>query len=125
MLHAGRLPKEMSFYVYILHCSDGSYYVGHTEDLEARLYAHQTGMLPGYTRKRRPVRLVWCDDFPSRDDAFQRERQLKGWSREKKEALIRGDWQRIQALAALRSTDRSPESGFDSAHSAHPSSTSG
>ncbi|HEU0311153.1 MAG TPA: GIY-YIG nuclease family protein [Sphingomicrobium sp.] len=89
----------MSFYAYMLRCSDGSYYVGHTDDLEARFGAHQSGLLPGYTQKRRPVELVWHQNFPERDQAFAAERQIKGWTRAKKEALIRGDWEAIQLFA--------------------------
>ena len=90
----------MSFYAYMLRCADGSYYVGHTDDLDARISAHQAGTLPGYTEKRRPVTLVWTQDFAERDQAFAAERQIKGWSRAKKEALIRGDWAAIQRLAS-------------------------
>ncbi len=89
----------MSFYVYILRCSDGSYYVGHTDHLEARLAAHHAGAVEGYTQTRRPVRLVFAEDLPSRDQAFARERQIKGWSRAKKEALIKGNWKRLQRLS--------------------------
>jgi tRNA/rRNA methyltransferase len=91
----------MSYCVYILRCSDGSYYVGHTEDVEKRLVEHQRGMLSAYTRKRRPVKLVFAEEFTERNDAFERERQLKGWSRAKKEALIKGNWVRLQVLARL------------------------
>jgi len=89
----------MSFWAYMLRCADGSYYVGHTDDLDARVGAHQSGMIPGYTQKRRPVSLVWSQDFSDRDDAFRAERQIKGWSRVKKEALIRGDWEGIRLLS--------------------------
>jgi tRNA/rRNA methyltransferase len=92
----------MSFYAYMLRCSDSSYYVGHTDDLEARIGAHQSGLIPGYTQKRRPVQLVWSQDFPERDQAFAAERQIKGWSRAKKEALISGDWDLIHMLAPRR-----------------------
>ena len=85
----------MSFYVYILRCSDGSYYVGHTDDLETRVAAHNRGEIEGYTRGRRPVRLVFADGFPSREDALWRGRQIKGWSRAKKEALVKGKWARL------------------------------
>lgn len=85
----------MSFWVYVLKCSDGSYYTGHTDDLEIRIAAHQQGTFGGYTSKRLPVKLVFCDDFPTRDDAFERERQIKGWTRRKKEALIQGDWAKL------------------------------
>jgi tRNA/rRNA methyltransferase len=89
----------MSFWAYILRCADGSYYVGHTDDLTARVGAHQSGLIEGYTQKRRPVTLVWSQDFPDRDQAFRAERQIKGWSRSKKAALIRGDWDCIQLLS--------------------------
>ncbi len=89
----------MSFYAYILRCSDGSFYVGHSEDLDARVGAHQSGLIPGYTQKRRPVQLVWFQDFHSREEALAAERQIKGWSRAKKEALIRGDWDAVRLLS--------------------------
>ena len=89
----------MSFFAYILRCSDGSYYAGHPEDLEARVAAHQSGLIGGYTQKRRPVVIVWNQEFPDRDQAFTAERQIKGWSRAKKEALIRGDWEGLQFLS--------------------------
>lgn len=92
----------MAFYTYLLRCNDGSYYAGHTEDLEARLAAHQSGSLGGYTAKRLPVTLLWSQDFPTRDEAFDAERRIKGWSRAKKEALIAGDWARISMLARNR-----------------------
>ena len=92
----------MDFYTYLLRCNDGSYYAGHTDDLESRIAQHRTGTLGGYTAKRLPVTLVWSDRFPTRDEAFAAERQIKGWSREKKEALIAGDWKRISALARNR-----------------------
>ena len=90
---------QMSFYVYILLCADGSYYAGHTEDIERRMAAHQRGEIPGYTFTRRPLRLVFVEEFSSRETAFERERQVKGWSRKKKEALIQGDWKRLKELA--------------------------
>lgn len=73
----------MSFCAYMLRCSDGSYYIGHTDALEARLGAHQSGSLPGYTQKRRPVELVWSQDFYTREEALTAERQIKGCSRAK------------------------------------------
>ena len=92
----------MAFYAYLLRCSDGSYYAGHTDDIEIRFAQHQTGALGGYTSRRRPVVLVWSDNFMTRDDAFAAERKLKGWNRAKKEALIAGAWQRISELARGR-----------------------
>ena len=98
----------MGFYVYILRCVDGSYYVGHTDDLERRLAAHQSGNVSGYTCSRRPVRLAFCEEFPSREDAFLRERQLKGWSRRKKQALIKGDWEGLERLSRAHGSTGSP-----------------
>ncbi len=89
----------MAFHVYILHCADGSYYTGHTDNLEARLAAHQCGNIPGYTETRRPVELVFTEELPSRADALGRERQIKGWSRAKKEALIKQEWEKLIILA--------------------------
>jgi tRNA/rRNA methyltransferase len=89
----------LDFHAYLLRCSDGSYYAGHTDDLDARIPQHQSGLIPGYTQERRPVELVWSDRFPDRDSAFAAERQIKGWSRAKKEALIRGDWEAVRTLA--------------------------
>ena len=93
----------MAFWVYILRCADESYYVGHTENLELRVAQHQSGEVSGYTKTRRPVRLVYSESFGTRDDAFAAERQLKGWSRQKKAALIAGDWDRLRLLAQRRS----------------------
>lgn len=92
----------MPFYIYILRCADGSYYTGHTEDLEKRIDEHHMGAIPGYTQKRLPVELVFTDEFPSREDALDREKQIKGWSRSKKEALIAGDWERLVELSKFR-----------------------
>ncbi len=93
----------MAFYAYLLRCNDGSYYAGHTDDLEHRFSQHQAGALGGYTAKRLSVTLVWSEDFRSREDAFWVEQQIKGWSRAKKEALIAGDWDLISSLARNRS----------------------
>ena len=87
------------FYLYILKCSDGSYYTGHTDDLEARLASHQRGEISGYTFGRRPVELAFAQGFPSMDEALQTERQVKGWTRRKKEALMRQDWEALRRLA--------------------------
>jgi predicted GIY-YIG superfamily endonuclease len=104
----------MVFWVYVLQCADGSCYVGHTDNLEGRLVQHQSGALGRYTKARRPVRLAYAPKFPTRDEAFAAERQVKGWSRKKKEALIRGDWNELRRLA--RGGQRA---------SAHPSTGSG
>ena len=102
----------MDFYLYILQCVDGSYYTGHTNDLERRLAAHQSGEMGGYTLSRRPVKLVWADVFPSREDALERERQVKGWSRLKKEALLDGNWEELQRLSRSRGSTSSPRTSL-------------
>ncbi|MFM9853539.1 MAG: TrmH family RNA methyltransferase [Sphingomonadaceae bacterium] len=89
----------MSFYAYILRCANGKYYVGHTEDMGIRLAQHQNGDYPGYTRQHRPVELAWCGEFPTRYEALEFETRIKGWSRAKKEALMREDWAQVSALA--------------------------
>jgi predicted GIY-YIG superfamily endonuclease len=93
--------RRMSFWVFILRCADGSYYVGHTDKLDARVSAHQAGEIDGYTRTRRPVHLVFSEEFSTRGEALTHERQIKGWSRAKKEALMKGNWSRIRALSRL------------------------
>jgi predicted GIY-YIG superfamily endonuclease len=90
------------FSTYMLKCADGCYYVGHTDNLEQRLAQHQSGATGGYTFKRRPVVLVWSERFADRDQAKAVEKQLKGWSRPKKEALIVSDWTAISRLARNR-----------------------
>ena len=92
----------MAFYTYILKCVDGSYYIGHTDNIEQRLSQHQSGNISGYTAIRLPVNLIWMESFDSRDAAFFAERKIKGWSRKKKEALICKDWQSISELSKNR-----------------------
>ncbi len=89
----------MPFWLYILRCANGRYYVGHTEDLELRVGQHQSGICDGYTAKRLPVELIFTEEFPTREEAFLRERQLKKWSHAKKKALIDHDWERLSKLA--------------------------
>src|SRR5215469_8568142 len=97
----------------MLRCRDGSYYVGVTRaGLDERLAEHQSGRFPGYTSSRRPVSLVWSAEFRWLMDAIACERRIKGWRREKKEALIRGDYASLPDLAR---TARRP----------HPSTSSG
>jgi len=86
----------VGFWTCLLRCADGTFYTGHTDNLEARLAAHQQGALRGYTSSRRPVTLVWSEVFATRDEAFRCERQIKGWSRRKKLALIAGDWEALR-----------------------------
>ena len=89
----------MPFWTYMLHCRGGACYTGHTEDLEVRIAQHKSGIIEGFTSDRLPVELVWSNEFPTRHDALAAERQIKGWSRAKKQALIRGDWDAISAHA--------------------------
>lgn len=94
----------MGAYVYILLCADKSFYVGSTtgDDLTIRIHQHNQGHFPGYTRSRRPVELAWSQHFDRITDAIATERQLKGWSRAKKLALIKSDWNAVQNLARRR-----------------------
>ena len=91
--------KTSHAWVYILRCADGSYYTGHTTNLEMRLAEHQSGEFNGWTRNRLPVELVFAQEMPDKDQAFLAERQIKKWSRAKKEALIAGDWDMLRWLA--------------------------
>jgi putative endonuclease len=94
----------MSAFVYMLRCSDRSLYVGIAtgDDLTLRIAKHNAGAFRGYTFTRRPVQLIWSEHFPVITDAIAVERQIKGWSRAKKEALARGEWSRIEVLAKRR-----------------------
>ena len=86
-------------YTYILQCANGQYYVGSTTDIEQRLREHQAGIGANFTRKHLPVKLVYVEDFASIELAFARERQLHGWSRAKKEALIKGELDSLRSLS--------------------------
>lgn len=92
----------MEGYMYILECSDGSYYTGSTNNLDLRLQQYQNGEGANHTRKRLPVELIYYEKFPRIDEAFYREKQVQGWSRNKKEALIRGDTNLLHKLSACR-----------------------
>ncbi len=87
--------------VYIVKCCDGSFYTGITHrDVEERVSGHNSGTYPGYTFLRRPVELVYSCDFDRSDEAIAWERQIKGWSRAKKQALINGDFDALPKLAS-------------------------
>jgi len=86
-------------YTYILKCADGTYYVGSTKNLSCRLEQHQAGMGANYTRKRRPVELVYYEQYARIDVAFYREKQLQSWNRKKKEALMEGRLDDLPGLA--------------------------
>lgn len=87
-----------SFFVYILQCNDGLYYVGHTADIEQRLDLHAIAKI-SYVAQRLPFKLVYQEEFMTRTEAFAMERRLKGWGRRKKEALIAGDFEQLIVLA--------------------------
>jgi putative endonuclease len=90
-------------FVYIVRCSDGSYYTGHsTVSVEKRVTEHNLGVFDGYTKSRRPVSLMFSEHFDRITDAIAFEQQIKRWTREKKEALARGDWQALRTLARGR-----------------------
>ena len=89
----------MNGFMYILECADGSYYTGSTRDLEVRLQQHQSGEGANHTRKHLPVKLVYYERYPRIDMAFDREKQVQGWSRKKKQALINGEHHKLPKLA--------------------------
>lgn len=82
-------------YVYILECSDGSYYTGSSVDLDRRLWEHESGIGAKYTAQRLPVKLVFCEEYARIDDAYYREKEIQGWSRKKKRALIEGEFENL------------------------------
>jgi putative endonuclease len=92
-------------WMYILKCSDGSYYVGSTTNLELRVREHNDGIGSTYTAARRPVQLVFSAEFASIAEAYQVEKRVQGWSRAKREALIRGDYASLHALARKNFSD--------------------
>ena len=99
------MRRPVPGYLYVLCCADGSYYVGSTTNLEVRLAEHSAGEGGDYTVRRLPVTLVYCEEFPTLHDAFVSERQIKGWTRAKKEALILRDYDapiELSRSAALR-----------------------
>jgi putative endonuclease len=103
------MSEEPGAYVYMLRCSDGSYYVDSARrGLEQRTSEHNHGTYGGYTSTRRPVNLVWAQHFLVITDAIDVERQIKGWSRAKKEALIRGDYGAIQLLSKRKKSNAAP-----------------
>ena len=94
----------VGIYIYMLRCADGSYYVGSAtgHDLSTRIDRHNAGSYPGYTFSRRPVVLVWSEYFDRITDGITVERQIKGWSRAKKEALIGSDWKKLSDFSRRR-----------------------
>ncbi|GAA5106033.1 hypothetical protein GCM10023339_02540 [Alloalcanivorax gelatiniphagus] len=96
-------------WTYIVECADGSYYVGSTWDLERRISEHNEGLGAAYTKRRRPVRLVWAADFERVDEAYAYEKRLQGWRRDKRRALIEGREDDLPELARGYWRDRSRE----------------
>ncbi len=103
----------MGNYVYILKCSDGSYYIGSTRNIENRFWQHQIGKGSEYTKKRLPVVLAYLEEYERIDDAFNREKQLHGWSRKKKEALIEGDSNLLYRLSECQNITNSKVVGLN------------
>ena len=106
------------YFVYILSCSDNSFYTGITNDLERRFGEHQTGIDPKcYTYSRRPLKLVFNQDFADVREAISFEKQVKGWSRKKKIALIKNNWESLRELAKCKNetSHKNHRGGFDSA----------
>ncbi|MCP4354223.1 MAG: GIY-YIG nuclease family protein [Proteobacteria bacterium] len=97
--------------MYILKCSDNSYYTGSTKDIELRLAQHQSGAGTNYTKKRLPIELVYLEEYERIDDAFYREKQVQGWRRDKKEALISRDYDKLSNLANTSATSASSVTG--------------
>ncbi|RRJ85961.1 GIY-YIG nuclease family protein [Gulosibacter macacae] len=93
-------------HIYILKCADGSYYVGSTNHLEARLEQHSSGLGAEYTRRRLPVELVFHHECETVAEAFALEKQVQGWSRAKREALIEGRFEDLPALSRKRRRPR-------------------
>ncbi|MCX6230026.1 MAG: GIY-YIG nuclease family protein [Bacteroidetes bacterium] len=92
----------MKGYVYILLCSNGQFYTGSTINLEKRIEQHQCGEGSNFTKKHLPVILVFYEEFQNIRDAFYKEKQIQGWSRKKKEALINGNYNNLIDLAACK-----------------------
>ena len=86
-------------WMYILECGDGSYYVGSTRNLNQRISQHQSGKGAKYTSGKLPVELVYCEEYERVDEAYYREKQVQGWRREKREALINGAPELLPTLA--------------------------
>lgn len=108
------------YYVYILKCSDNSYYVGITSNLDRRVMEHNAGKYPdAYTCSRRPVELVWYQDFTEPNQAIYFEKKIKKWSRAKKEAIINDDWDLLPLLSECKNETHSKNNQsrlpFDSA----------
>ena len=105
----------MKGWMYILECSNGTYYTGSTNMLELRLQQHQNGEGANFTKKHLPDRLIYFEEFQRIDDTFNREKQVQGWSRKKKEALIQGFTEKLHELAECKNETHYLNVPFDSA----------
>lgn len=101
--------------MYILECSNGMYYTGSTNNLELRLQQHQNGEGANFTKKHLPVKLVYFEEFARVDEAFYREKQIQGWSRKKKEALINNQFEKLHDFAECKNETHFLNVPFDSA----------
>jgi putative endonuclease len=111
----------MKGWMYILQCSDESYYTGSTNNLELRIAQHKNGEGANHTKKRLPIKLIYFEEFDRVDKAFYREKQIQGWTRKKKEALINKMPEKLHELA--KCLNETSSDGFDSAQ--RPSQESG
>ena len=108
-----KMSKSHRYYVYILKCADGSYYTGVTNDIELRFKQHNSGVNQGsYTYSRRPVELVFLNEFKYIDQAIAFEKQVKGWSRKKKEAIIKKSWEELKVLSICRNETSTKAKGY-------------
>lgn len=120
--------RIMKGYMYILKCANGYFYTGSTKYLDLRIQQHQSGEGSNYTKKHLPVELVYYEEFNRIDEAFFREKQVQGWSRNKKEALIDGKFEKLPSFAECKNEshfkNRLEASAFDSAQATSKSSLS-
>jgi putative endonuclease len=104
------------YHVYIVKCNDNSYYTGVTNNIERRFAEHQIGEdVKSYTYTRRPLTLVFCEDFSDINQAIMFEKQVKGWTRKKKEAIIANNWDKLKELSVCKNSSNFENRGFDSA----------
>ena len=114
-------PKQIRGYMYILECSNGSYYVGSTINLDKRVKMHQNGLGANHTKKHLPVQLVYFETFDKIWKAFNREKQIQRWTNEKKSALIKGDFESLKELAVCKNVTCHENFSFCNIQEANPS----
>ncbi|MCG9899780.1 MAG: GIY-YIG nuclease family protein [Hydrotalea sp.] len=102
----------MKAWMYILECADGSFYTGSTKDIDLRLAQHEAGEGSNHTKKRLPVKLVYYEEYDRIDDAFSREKQVQGWSRKKKIALIELAYEKLPKLSRAHKDIKNKENGM-------------